>query len=63
MSRKDFSAWAVFGAPLILAVLSLIGLVGALLNDGVWDRIGAAMLAVAIVAAARARFRAGRREA
>ena len=62
MSRKDFSAWAVFGAPLILAVLSLIGLVGALLNDGVWDRIGAAMLALAIVAVARARFRAGRRE-
>lgn len=61
MSRRDLSAWAVFGAPLTLAVLSLIGLVAALLNDGVWDRIGAALLAVTMVAVARARFRAGRR--
>ncbi|WP_332661252.1 hypothetical protein [Brevundimonas sp.] len=61
MSRKDFSAWAIFGAPLALAVLSLTGLVGALLNDGVWDWIGAVLLGATVAAAGWARFRAGRR--
>jgi len=31
---------AIFAVPLVVAVLSLIGLVGALLGDGVWDGIG-----------------------
>lgn len=48
---------AIFGAPLILAVLSLIGLVGALLADGLWDGLGAGLLGITVVAIAGARFR------
>lgn len=49
MSRKDLSAWAIFRVPLVVAVLSLTGLVGALLADGVWDGINAALLGVCVV--------------
>lgn len=58
MSRRDLGPWAIFGAPLALAVLSLIGLVGALLADGAWDGIGAGLLALCLVVAALARRRA-----
>ena len=51
MSRRDLGPWAIFGAPLLLAVLSLIGLVGALLADDAWDWIGAGLLASAIAGA------------
>ena len=49
MSRKDLSAWAIFRVPLVVAVLSLTGLVGALLADGVRDGINAALLGVCVV--------------
>ncbi len=49
-NRKDLSLWAVFRAPIMLFVLSLIGLVGALLEDGAWDAIGSALLASTVVA-------------
>ena len=49
-NRKDLSLWAVFRAPIMLLVLSLIGLVGALLEDGAWDAIGSALLASTVVA-------------
>ena len=39
MSRKDRSLWAIFGAPLWVFVLSLTGLIGALLEDGLWDAV------------------------
>lgn len=55
--RGSFSFGAIFGAPLTLAALSLIGLVGALLADGAWDRIGAGLLAASLVTIAWARFR------
>lgn len=45
MSRKDLPFRAIFGAPLAIGVLSLAGLVGALLDDGTWDWLGAALLA------------------
>ena len=57
MSRKDQSLTAIFAAPLALAVLSLIGLIGALLADGAWDRIGAALLAAPVAAILWARLR------
>ena len=44
----DLSLWAIFAIPLVVAVLSLIGLVGALLDDGAWDWVGAALLAVSV---------------
>jgi len=49
MSRRDLGARAVFGAPLVIAVLSLTGLVGALLADGAWDWIGAGLLSVCLI--------------
>lgn len=47
---RDLSLWAIFRAPLALFALSLIGLVGALLQDGVWDWVFAALLASPILA-------------
>lgn len=49
MSRKDLSLRAIFGAPAVLFVLSLTGLIGALLEDGLWDALGAGLLAVWLV--------------
>lgn len=57
MSRKDLSLAAIFGAPIVLFVLSLVGLVGALLEDGLWDPLGAAFLATTILALAWALIR------
>jgi len=56
MSRGDLGPVRIFGAPLVLAVLSLVGLVGALLADGAWDWIGAGLLTTTFVAVARARL-------
>ncbi len=48
MSRKDLTWRAIFGTPLVIGTLSLTGLVGALLDDGLWDALGAALLAVSL---------------
>ena len=53
----------VFAAPVVLAALSLTGLVGALLGDGAWDRMGAGLLAAPVVAVVWARLRRVRRGA
>ena len=37
MSRSPRTLWQVFRAPLLLAVLSMIGLVAALIGDGLLD--------------------------
>jgi hypothetical protein len=42
----------LWGAPLLLAVLSLAGLLIGLLGDGVWDWLSAALLAVPVVVGA-----------
>ncbi|WP_292075808.1 MULTISPECIES: hypothetical protein [Brevundimonas] len=47
---RDLSLWAIFRAPIVLFTLSLIGLVGALLQDGVWDWAFAALLASPVLA-------------
>lgn len=56
MKRKS-NLVPIFAAPFALALLSLIGLVGALLADGPWDWIGAALLAAAPGTALWARLR------
>lgn len=48
---------STFGWPLVLGVLNSIGLVGALLWDGVWDWLGALLLATSIGVIAWARLR------
>lgn len=50
---------STFGWPVVLGALSLTGLIGALLWDGVWDALGPILLAAAIAAVVWARF--GRR--
>jgi hypothetical protein len=57
MSRKRAGLVAIFAAPMALAVLSLIGLVGALLADGAWDGIGAGLLATSAAAVVWSRLR------
>lgn len=57
--KRDQSLRTIFRWPLILGVLSLIGLVGALLTDGVWDWIFAALIATCVVAVIWARAAAG----
>ena len=47
---RDLTLWAIFRAPLALFAFSLIGLVGALLQDGVWDWVFATLLASPILA-------------
>ena len=42
----------LWGAPLLLAVLSLAGLLIGLLGDGVWDWLSAALLAVPVAVCA-----------
>ena len=46
--RRSFPLVAILGLPLLLMMLSLIGLVGALIYDGAWDAIGSALLGVVI---------------
>ena len=50
MRRRDSGPGGIFGVPLALAVFSLVGLVGALLADGVWDPLGAGLLATGLAA-------------
>lgn len=46
--RRSLPLVAILGVPLLLVILSLIGLVGALIYDGAWDVIGSALLGVVI---------------
>jgi hypothetical protein len=49
MSAAFLRLW---GAPLLLALISIAGLLAGLLGDGVWDWLSAGMLAVPVLAAA-----------
>jgi len=48
MSRPLRSLW---GMPVLLGVLTSIGLVSALLGDGIWDIVSACSLAVPVCCA------------
>ncbi len=48
MIRSRSQIWAM---PLLLAVLTVIGLVAALLGDGVWDLVSAVTLGAPVAAA------------
>lgn len=58
MKRKDFSLRQVFATPLLIGMLGLTGLIAALLEDGAWDLLGAALLAAAVVSIVWARLAA-----
>lgn len=47
MSRHGSrTALQIWGAPIVLAVLTAIGLVSALLGDGIWDALSAVTLGI-----------------
>lgn len=43
MSRSPLQIW---GIPVVLAILTTIGLISALLGDGIWDGVSAVTLGV-----------------
>lgn len=55
---KALSLRAIFAAPLLIGVLSLIGLIAALLGDAAWDVAGWLGLAAPLIAFAWALIRA-----
>jgi uncharacterized membrane protein len=57
MSRLDQSLWAIFRTPLVVAVLSLGGLLLALFIDGPGDVVASALLASVVLVTAWALVR------
>lgn len=49
MTRNTMQIW---GAPLLLAVLTIVGLSSALLGDGVWDLVSALTLGAPVAVGA-----------
>ncbi len=48
MKRPD-SIWRVFRWPMIIGMLSIVGLLSALVADGVWDGVSWAALSIPVV--------------
>jgi len=42
----------MWGAPILLAILTIIGLLSALLGDGIWDALSAVALGVPVLCCA-----------
>ncbi|TXL73087.1 hypothetical protein FHP25_22645 [Vineibacter terrae] len=51
-SGSTLSLQRIFGVPLLLATVTVIGLVSALLDDGFWDALSWATLALPMLVAA-----------
>ena len=49
MSARFMTLW---GMPIVLGILTLVGLVSALLGDGIWDTVSAFALAAPVLAGA-----------
>jgi hypothetical protein len=45
----DRSLWAIFRWPVLVALLSVVGLLSALLGDGVWDVLSWCLLACPVL--------------
>ena len=50
-ARRRTSLAAIFAIPLLVAVVSAVGLASALLGDGIWDALSWLTLSVPIVLA------------
>jgi len=46
------TAMQIWGAPVVLAILTTIGLISALLGDGIWDALSAVTLGIPCLAGA-----------
>lgn len=59
MTRRDAdTGWRkIFAAPLLLALATVVGLLAALLGDGLWDAVSWAALGVPIVVIGMKAFR------
>lgn len=57
----DGSFRRVFGAPLVLAMLSLVGLVAALLGDDIWDVVSWIALGIPVLLVAWYSWKPARR--
>ncbi|HKU97358.1 MAG TPA: hypothetical protein VJR58_18875 [Vineibacter sp.] len=51
-SESALSLRRIFGIPLVLAIATIIGLVSALLEDGVWDALSWVTLGLPMLVAA-----------
>jgi hypothetical protein len=50
--KKERSLARIFFWPLLIGVVSTVGLIGALLEDGLWDALFCALLAVPVLVGA-----------
>jgi hypothetical protein len=60
VSERARTAGQIFQMPLILALLSSVGLASALLGDGVWDALSWLTLGVPVLAVVWFSFRPGK---
>jgi hypothetical protein len=49
LQRVPRSLWQIFAMPLLLGVLTTVGLIAALVGDGVWDGLSWLTLGVPVV--------------
>jgi len=42
------SVWQIFAVPALVALASVLGLVGALVGDGIWDWLSSICLAIPV---------------
>ena len=56
--NSHHTLWLTFRWPLLIAILTLTGLIGALLGEGVWDWLGAALIATSAGVVVWARLKA-----
>lgn len=50
--KKERSLARIFFWPLLIGTVSMIGLIGALLEDGLWDALFCALLAIPVLTGA-----------
>jgi hypothetical protein len=61
LNSEPRGLWAVFRWPTLLALLSIAGLLAALLGDGAWDALSWLLLGVPVLIGTRGLQRATRR--
>lgn len=57
--KRAFTQWETYRGPFLLGAVTLVGLLSALLGDGVWDTCSWLLLAVPIIFIAGCLLRPG----